>query len=202
MLKAGIFDIGGVLQIQDVNGPLRTDVAEFFDVSEEVFESFRQEVEPQLLLGTIDESQYWTEFAKRIGYDRELPKSSILLKSYRENFTYNKEVQSLIEELKSAGIKLACLTDTQKPHTKFNTGQGLYDQFNPKIFSHDVGMIKPNPEIYKLALEKLGSSPEETFFVDDKEINTRAAADLGMTPILFVDPNQLKQIFQEFGLLK
>lgn len=202
MIKAGIFDIGGVLQIQDVNGPLRKDVADFFGVAEEIFESFRQEVEPRLLLGTMDEKEYWIEFAKHIAYRGDLPSESLLLKSYKENFSYNEEVRNVIQELKEAEIRLACLTDTQKPHTEFNIKQGLYDQFEYQIFSHGVGMVKPDPRIYKLTLEKLNIPAEETFFVDDGEANILAAENLGITPILFTSPDQLKLSFRELGLIK
>jgi epoxide hydrolase-like predicted phosphatase len=203
MLRAGIFDIGGVLQIQEVNEPLRKDVANTFNVTEDEFEKFRLEMEPLLIVGAIDEKQYWEEFIKRTRIKEPIPEESILAREYIKNFTgTSPEVLQIIKKLKANGIRLACLTDTIKPHTEFNLTHGIYDEFEVKIFSHEVRMKKPDPNIYKLALEQLGFKAEGTFFVDDRETNIKAAKDVGITPILFQNPQQLEKELLNLGVLK
>ncbi|WP_194915658.1 HAD family hydrolase [Catenulispora rubra] len=58
------------------------------------------------------------------------------------------------------------------------------------VYSHEVGVMKPDPAIYELCLERLGLPPEETVFVDDVEENCAAARALGMSAVLFQDTAQ------------
>ena len=53
------------------------------------------------------------------------------------------------------------------------------------VFSCDVGLIKPEPEIYQLLCSKYGLKMEECVFIDDKQANTDAAKALGMQAITF-----------------
>jgi len=69
-------------------------------------------------------------------------------------------------------------------HLKQRWGQEHMDHFlslfNGVYFSHEMGMRKPDPEIFQRVLELEQLKPEETFFVDDTEENTDAAARLGL----------------------
>ncbi len=53
------------------------------------------------------------------------------------------------------------------------------------VYSHEVGVSKPERKIYDLACEGLQVSPKESVFLDDVHANVRAAQDLGMHAILF-----------------
>jgi putative hydrolase of the HAD superfamily len=55
------------------------------------------------------------------------------------------------------------------------------------VDSHEVGMRKPNPAIYSLALERLGTTAERTAFLDDVESNVAGARDVGMVGVLVED---------------
>ncbi|MEI9969605.1 MAG: HAD family phosphatase [Terracidiphilus sp.] len=57
---------------------------------------------------------------------------------------------------------------------------GWLSRFDVLVWSYQLGIAKPDPAIYRDALEKLGTQPEETLFVDDKEENVDAAVALGM----------------------
>ena len=58
------------------------------------------------------------------------------------------------------------------------------------IYSHEVGISKPDPRIYEIACERLGVLPEEMIFLDDVEPNVAAARDLGANGILFTTTSQ------------
>jgi epoxide hydrolase-like predicted phosphatase len=53
------------------------------------------------------------------------------------------------------------------------------------IYSHEVGMVKPDPRIYALTCERLRLRPEEIIFLDDKEKNIASSREYGMCGILF-----------------
>ena len=58
------------------------------------------------------------------------------------------------------------------------------------VYSHEAGISKPDPRIYRLACERLGVLPEEMIFLDDVELNVEAARDLGIHGILFASTAQ------------
>ncbi len=63
------------------------------------------------------------------------------------------------------------------------------------IYSHEVGLAKPDQRIYQLTCERLGLPPYETLFLDDFEPNITAAREYGMQAILFRDTSQaIKQV--------
>jgi epoxide hydrolase-like predicted phosphatase len=69
-------------------------------------------------------------------------------------------------------------------------GRTTYDQelidelFDAAVISGDVGLHKPEPEIYRLGAEKIGVPAEECVFVDDLRENCEGAEAVGMTAIL------------------
>jgi HAD superfamily hydrolase (TIGR01509 family) len=56
------------------------------------------------------------------------------------------------------------------------------------VISGDVGMHKPEPEIFRLGAERIGVPPEECVFVDDLRENCAGAEAVGMTAILHRGP--------------
>lgn len=58
------------------------------------------------------------------------------------------------------------------------------------VYSHEVGICKPDPRIYELACDRLGVRPAEMIFLDDVAPNVAAACDLGAHGILFTSTAQ------------
>jgi putative hydrolase of the HAD superfamily len=58
------------------------------------------------------------------------------------------------------------------------------------IYSHEVGLVKPDPRIYALTCERLGVQPAEMIFVDDWEVIIAAAREFGIHGVLFKDNAQ------------
>lgn len=66
---------------------------------------------------------------------------------------------------------------------RLRDGLGIFDLFDAFICSAEVGVAKPEPEVYRLAAERLGLPPEACVFVDDHEPNAKAAEQVGMRAI-------------------
>jgi epoxide hydrolase-like predicted phosphatase len=64
------------------------------------------------------------------------------------------------------------------------------DAFDDLVISAEVGLVKPDPAIYKLALERLDVEADHAVFVDDFTQNIASATDIGMHAIHFTDPIQ------------
>ncbi len=62
--------------------------------------------------------------------------------------------------------------------------------FDVVVDSAFVGARKPEPRIYEITLERLGTAPEATLFIDDVDVNCQAAQELGMAAIHFRSTDQ------------
>ena len=62
------------------------------------------------------------------------------------------------------------------------------NKFDGLIISGKEKLVKPNAEIYKLAISRFNLIPEETVFIDDKKENIEAAKKLGFLTIHLTDP--------------
>jgi putative hydrolase of the HAD superfamily len=58
------------------------------------------------------------------------------------------------------------------------------------VYSHEVGMSKPDPSIYQLTCDRLGVRPDQVVFLDDRADFVEAALEAGITAILFQDNEQ------------
>lgn len=72
--------------------------------------------------------------------------------------------------------------------------------FDVLVWSYQHDLAKPEPAIYELLLEKLGTAPEETLFLDDKLENIVAARHLGIRGLQFSTVDQLRQDLISAGL--
>jgi putative hydrolase of the HAD superfamily len=69
------------------------------------------------------------------------------------------------------------------------------------VISAVVGLHKPEPEIYRLAAERLAQPPESCVFIDDLRENCAGAEAVGMTAILHRDPAATVERIEElFGI--
>lgn len=90
-------------------------------------------------------------------------------------------------QLLSHKYKLILLTNTDEIHiSRFEHNVGIsffsdfYQCFEKVYYSYEMGMRKPDPAIFSYILNKHDLSPKRTLFVDDKKVNTDAAASLGI----------------------
>lgn len=67
---------------------------------------------------------------------------------------------------------------------------GFADLTDTVVYSHEVGVSKPDPRIYRLASERLAVTPEDMIFLDDVEENVDGARALGIRAVQFTDTRQ------------
>jgi epoxide hydrolase-like predicted phosphatase len=103
-------------------------------------------------------------------------------------------IQTLRQHYKTGLLSNAFPDARQSLSTRFPRLLGVFDE---SIFSAEVKMVKPDPRIYKLMLERLGVAAEESIFVDDFSVNVEAARALGMTAIHFRTSPQARQAVLE-----
>jgi putative hydrolase of the HAD superfamily len=77
--------------------------------------------------------------------------------------------------------RLAALSNSNELHWERNTNElGVTRLFEVAISSHQVGLSKPDPQMYLTALDRLGTSPDRIMFFDDVPANVTAASALGI----------------------
>lgn len=94
------------------------------------------------------------------------------------------DMVAAVRRLHDSGVRTALLSNTWGAEKAMR--DEIVDLFDASVLSGEVGMRKPDPAIYALAVERLGLAPEQCAFVDDFEVNVRAAERAGMRAILHV----------------
>jgi putative hydrolase of the HAD superfamily len=74
------------------------------------------------------------------------------------------------------------------------------NRFDVQVWSYQLRMAKPDAAIYRHVLKELGTKPEETLFIDDKQVNIDAANAVGMKGVLFTDVENLRSDLIANGL--
>lgn len=95
---------------------------------------------------------------------------------------------------------IACLSNVNPAHWERCAELGVDAFFDACFLSHEMGMRKPEPEIYKAVADRLGVAPREIFFLDDVPANVDAARASGMGAAL-VRQGDVRAALLEAGLI-
>jgi len=188
MIKAIIFDIGGVVlskRIEEVYLKLINDLGIDYDS----FEDFRKNYDFSGILKGEDSIEKFLKDIKK-KFSLEINIIERWKKVYVDSMLINNEVINIINRLKKNYI-ISSLSNTSKLHAEINRKRGVFSYFEPALNSCDLGLIKPEKEIYNLMLDRLNLKPEQCIFIDDREPNIDSAKKLGFKTILFKDSQQL-----------
>ncbi len=121
-------------------------------------------------LGKIDEKQFLQKCSQFAGI--EIPYDQY--HTYREG-TLNEPLISAVKKLKKM-YKIALLTNNNKEYVQeYIRKPGLDKIFDTEVISYEVGYRKPDPEIYKILVQRLGVKPNEILFLDDEPSKLGAA---------------------------
>ena len=107
----------------------------------------------------------------------------------------------LIEDLKSQGFKVGCLSNSNVSHWPKLMNWGLEGLFDFEFSSHLVGAVKPDPAIYEAVEQKISIPVEEILFVDDNQVNVDAAVARNWNAELCKTPAGARTVFKDYGLL-
>jgi len=108
---------------------------------------------------------------------------------------------ALTEELDAAGVPLFAITNFSGEFwPPFRTREAaLFDRFRDIVVSGDERLVKPDPAIYRLALDRFGLNAHGAVFVDDNLANIDAAAKLGIHAIHFTNAQDLRTELRGLG---
>lgn len=197
MIRAIIFDIGGVVMFPGTMFEVRERLAPFLGVTADQSKEAVMRAWQLWKTGKIDAD----EFFKRILNDLNLDKSVKKLKemTFATN-SINKDILPILQDLRK-NYKIIAITNHAKEWfedeiRKFNVDS----YFDYIVTSYEAGIAKPEPKIYHMALDKYDLMPNECIFVDNMERNTIAAEKLGIKSIIFTSAVKLKKQLAELGV--
>jgi len=117
----------------------------------------------------------------------------------------NKEVLDVIKKLRALNLfKIIALSNVNKSHIDNASQKKVFlpflKLFDELIFSYEVHMIKPEPEIFQYTINKAGCRPEEIAFIDDNLSNVVPARKLGIIGIHFTNLKNLIEELKKLGI--
>jgi len=179
-----LVDYGGVLTTNVWDSFRAFCEAEGID-REEVKRAFRDRPEAMALLrrleaGELTEEEFSPLFGPIIGVREDRHEGLV-----DRLFAGMQPEEGMIEALRrarAAGLKTGLISNSW--------GRGRYDRdsfselFDGVVISGEVGLYKPQPEIFRLGAERVGLQPTDCVFVDDLRENCEGAEAVGMTAVL------------------
>jgi 2-haloacid dehalogenase len=191
VIDAVVFDLGGVLLDWDPTYVLERAQVQALDIDG---------VQRELDLGAPVE-QVRTQWHARF------PTEVATIDHYLDNWHHTlpgsiDDTVAVLDELHRSGVRLYALSnfsgDLFREHrSRFH----FLDTFDGLLISGDEGMVKPDPAIYDLLVERFDLDPVATVFVDDREDNVIGARAAGLHAVRFESAPQLRRDLARLGVL-
>jgi len=195
---AVVFDLGGVLLDWDPRYLYRRLLPD-----EPAVEWFLSEICTPEWNREQDRGRPWAEAVAELS--ARFPEHAALIAAYHERWdeTLAGAITPSVEvlaRLRERGVRCYALTNfsvemLQRTRARFD----FLDWFDGMVVSGEVGLVKPDPRIFRLAVERFGLDPTATVYIDDQPANVAAARELGMVAIHFTEPERMRAALR--GLL-
>jgi epoxide hydrolase-like predicted phosphatase len=187
-IRAVFFDLGGVILRTEYQAP-RERLAErlnmnYEDLNKIVFES---DTSRKASLGAMSADEYWAAVTRRLG--RPASETHDIRTEFFAGDVLDRSLVDYIRSLRPR-YKTGVISNAWPDLRTYLVENKFEDAFDALIVSAELGVIKPDPKIYQIALEQLKVDPDEAVFVDDTFSNVEAARALGMHGIHFRSPEQ------------
>jgi 2-haloacid dehalogenase len=192
-IRAVVFDFGGVL----IGWNPRNLYSRFFPEQPQAMEDFLAEVSFMEWNAQQDKGRPFTEGVAAL--TRQFPHHAHLIRAYHENWRESisgsiEGTVELLRALKGKGYSLYALSNWSLETYHFIRDEFEFlNLFDEIIISGEVKLIKPEPEIYELCLQKIGKPANQCLFIDDSEPNIITARKFGFDTVHFISPEHLKK---------
>jgi len=131
---------------------------------------------------------------------REAATAQLLELDIRSWTVYREEVWEIAAAFRGAGGKLAVLSNgVTEILDRVRTERNLDRTFDAVVVSCEVGCMKPDPAIFRIALERLGVEAVDSLFVDDRAVNVAGAEAIGLHALHFVGAGSVPVLRARLG---
>ncbi len=197
-IKSVLFDLGGVYYSEGFHNGLFA-IAARLDLDPDRF--FGAAVDAVFstgyVTGTAPEKTFWDTLAKCAGAKEDLyPRRKLILDSFKPM----DGMAGLVRETRSV-VPVTLLTDQTNWLYDLDQRDGLLSEFDHVVSSYEEGSSKRDPEIFRVACQRLEIFPEEGLFFDDNPGNVERAVDFGLKAILFEGADAAREALVAAGVL-
>lgn len=195
MIKVIIFDWGGVVSEEARFDKFYKRFGPEWNLDPEKMRKISRRQWLLARVNKIPSNEYWKGCAKDFGV-----KKDIFRKEFLDYMGFNPATLELAKKLKK-NYKLGLLSNQIEDWLEEKIKeQGLNEVFDIIITSYNTGYAKPDPNIYRVALERFDIKPEECIFIDDRELYLKPARKMGINTIQFKNVEQVKTNLVSLGI--
>ncbi len=191
------FDWGGVL-IENPAQAIADWILNHTGISPEFMKHLPEDLLVKFQKGQVSEEEFWDSVETELELNIST-KTGLWRSAFEASYLPQGAMFDLVAQIQKKGLRTAILSNTEMPAVHFFREQN-YSQFDIELFSCELGMAKPDRDIYEAAIEVFGLVPEKIVFIDDKPENIEAARVLGMRGIVFGTEEQVRGELRELGL--
>jgi len=183
-IRSIIWDFAGVL-LHTVKGlSFNAMLAERLGVLPEALEPVMLAKENELWdIDEISDDDFYAYLLNALQLPKE--KEAVIRRFVIKDFYIDQTLLAYIKNLKQSFTSVLLTNFPAHIHDFMQTDWIVDGAFDHIIASCDVKLIKPDPAIYELTLKRIGNDAEECVFIDDREVNTKAAEALGVHGIVY-----------------
>ena len=199
-LATVIFDLGGVYFTDGTISAIEIISNKYTLDPKSVADIFKGEIGTAYRESRITHDQFWesAKAAWRVNGENIDELAQIWLDGY----VPIEGTVKIVEQLKRSGHELLFLSDNVQERVDYLEARyGFLQNFADGVFSHIAGVRKPNPQIYRMVLQKAGNSPENCIYIDDKKVLLEPAKKIGMQTVHFTNSENLLKTLQGYGVL-
>lgn len=192
-----IFDLGGVVVDVESDRLIHQIAPRLGHSSEHVEKAiYHQDLLLPLELGRISPHAYYERLKGQLGFPWTYGE---FVSAWNDILREKTEVVRIIQQL-HRHYTLTALTNTNILHLEhMKTQFPALSVFDDWVASCEVGLRKPDPQIYRLAMGRVGVQPDAAVYVDDRPELVEAGRAAGMTAIRFESHRQLEDQLRSLG---
>jgi putative hydrolase of the HAD superfamily len=195
-----LWDVGGVLLTNGWDHLERAAVLKKFQVDSDAFEQRHELANDPWEKGLITGEEY---LLRTVFYEpRSFTPADFLQAMKERSVLLPHSAMRILQDLAaSEEIELAMLNNEARELNDYRIERFELGRYFDSFFSSCyLGLRKPDPKIFDLALDVLQRDPEEVVFIDDRQGNCDAAETLGIHAIRYLDEAQCVQALERLGL--
>jgi epoxide hydrolase-like predicted phosphatase len=188
LLRAIFFDFGGVILRTEYQSP-RQHLAErlnmdYDDLVRLVFDS---ETSRKASIGVETVDSHWAAVMRKLNLP--ISEAQAIRSEFFGGDILDRGLIQLMRDLRGK-YKIGMISNAWNDLREYIARQGFADVFDTMIISAEVGVVKPDPKIFQIALDQLQVQAKEAMFIDDFKVNIEGCEKVGMKGFLFKDPEK------------
>ena len=200
MIKNLIFDMGNVIIRFDPDlfiGRLGLTPADSKLLKREIFQSLEWAMQDR---GSLTEAESSGIICRRVPQHLQDAVKELIFHWNRPLLPVE-GMEALLRGCKENGYRIFLLSNASSRLHEYWPDVPGQQYFDDLLVSADVGLVKPEPELFRLAMERFQIRPDETVFIDDLSLNAEAAYHAGMHAIVFYnDVPRLRRELNDLGV--